>query len=532
MTAPPPVDPRRFEAVAASVAGRPLRVVWGEGPTWCDGRTIVLDPTFTSRARDAVVLQSALVVGGALDAEVVRPLRGRSRAAARHLVEAVPRCLAAVDAVLRPDLGGPTGWWGTIRPAKVLALAAAAAAASPAPTGTMYALETIEPSGHDDTTASRTEGRPRTDGWLQPEGRRRRRPRRGATRSEELESEGAGGWAGSRAMARSSPVRLLATDAGPIALDQPPGRPGAVALLPEWDQARGAYRPDWCAVHEVPIDLASARDGGGPASSTDVERALRRRLAALHLDLAHTRRQPQGHDLDLDAVVEHRCLVRSGDAGAPEVFVDSRRRRRDLGVLVLVDASRSTGNGGGPGGTVLAQHQAGAAALVAAFESLGDRVACHAFRSHGRRRVEVLPVKRFDDRFDAAARRRLGALQADGFTRLGAAVRHGADLLSDGAGSRRWLLVVLSDGFPFDLGYEGRHAAADSHRALAEARRAGVGALCLSLGAATPDEDLRAVFGATTFASAQSIAELETDLGGLVRAALDGADRSRRLRSA
>lgn len=526
----PPTErtaPARFEALASSIARRPLRVAWGDGPSWCDGRTIALDPAHADRARDVVVVHAALLFGGALAPEVVRPLRGRARATARHLAASVPTCLDAVDAVLRPSLAGDQGWLGTIRPAKVLAAAGGAEGGSGAPpSSTADAIEDLRPPSEDDEVATRITTSRSTDPLVAPSGRRRR-GRRAARRVEEQRNEGASGQAASRALAHSHPVRLVETAAGPIAVDDPPGRPGAVALLPEWDIDRRAYRPDWCAVHEVPI--VEVADAGRADAASSTERVLRQRLAALRLDLAATRRQPDGHDLDLDALVEHRCRARAGDRPTGNVHIDRRRLRRDLGVLVLVDTSRSTGNPAGDGESVLHHHQVGAAALLDAFESLGDRVACHGFRSHGRRRVELQPVKRFDQRFDLAARARLGSLRSEGFTRLGAAVRHSADLLRDGAGTRRWLLVVLSDGFPFDLGYEGRHAAADSHHALAEARRTGVGALCLSIGADTPDHDLRAVFGATTFAAAPSISELEADLGGLVRAALAGADRSRRL---
>jgi nitric oxide reductase activation protein len=138
-------------------------------------------------------------------------------------------------------------------------------------------------------------------------------------------------------------------------------------------------------------------------------------------------------------------------------------------------------------------------------------------------------VKGFDERLGGTTRARLAGLRPEGFTRLGAAVRHSTRLLVDRSGSRRWLLVVLSDGFPFDDGYEGTHAGADVAMALAEARHAGVGALCLGIGTTTPDVELQAVFGTSTYATGPSLSELGADLADLVRAALDGADRSRRI---
>ena len=330
-------------------------------------------------------------------------------------------------------------------------------------------------------------------------------------------------------------LRLVHTDTGPVVVVDAPGRPGAVATYPEWDVRERRHRPDWCSVHE----LSGQTDG--PGAPADVEavahgwadRTLRRRLAAVHLDLAVRRRQPQGDDVDLDAVIDHRVDVMAtggaGSAAAAAVYRDARRRRRDLGVLVLIDASGSTGKAGADGVTVHRRQLEGAVALVDALQALGDRVACTTFSSHGRHRVELTTAKGFDDPFDVAALARLTSVRPEGFTRLGAAVRHGTRLLVERSGSRRWLLVVLSDGFPFDEGYEGAYAAADVRHALAEARGAGVGALCLGLGTAVADRELEAVFGASTYAVGPSITELHADLAALVRAALAGADRSRRL---
>ena len=59
----------------------------------------------------------------------------------------------------------------------------------------------------------------------------------------------------------------------------------------------------------------------------------------------------------------------------------------------------------------------------------------------------------------------------------------------------RRLLVVLSDGFAYDHGYEGLYGEADARRALVEARRRGVGCICLSVASEAEPAALRRVFG-------------------------------------
>ena len=97
----------------------------------------------------------------------------------------------------------------------------------------------------------------------------------------------------------------------------------------------------------------------------------------------------------------------------------------------------------------------------------------------------MLPVKRFDDSLDALVMQRLGSLTPGAYSRLGAAIRHGTSVITEKAGTSRRLLVVLSDGLAYDHGYERVYGAADARRALGEARRQGIGCLCLTIGAGT-----------------------------------------------
>ncbi len=171
-----------------------------------------------------------------------------------------------------------------------------------------------------------------------------------------------------------------------------------------------------------------------------------------------------------------------------------RRTAHDLGVLILLDSTGSTGESE-EGRRVFDEQRALAARLTAGFDELGDRVACHGFQSWGRHAVNYLRVKGFDDRYDHAAQRRLAALEPGGFTRLGAAIRHGTHLLATKAGTSNTLLVVVGDGLPYDDGYEQRYAQEDCRRALREAVIAGVGCACVSVRSATEPEVIERVWG-------------------------------------
>jgi nitric oxide reductase activation protein len=266
----------------------------------------------------------------------------------------------------------------------------------------------------------------------------------------------------------------------------------------------------------------------GPAPALPDGHALRRPLARLGLDLTRCRRQPQGDDIDVDAAVEAQLDTLAARTHGDDVYLDSLRRRRELAVLVLLDVSGSAGEPGVAGRSVHDHQAAAAAGLTVALHGLGDRVALYGFRSRGRSAVEVLRVKAFDDRLDGAVAARLAALAPAAYTRLGAAIRHGTAILEARSGTPRRLLAVVSDGFAYDHGYEGRYGEADARRALVEARRRGVGCVCLSVGAATQPAALRRVFGPAAHAGVPRADELPALIGPLFRTALRTAASERR----
>ena len=150
--------------------------------------------------------------------------------------------------------------------------------------------------------------------------------------------------------------------------------------------------------------------------------------------------------------------------------------------------------------------------------------------THSGRRAATLcicrPIKTFDQSFGAVARARLNQLEPASYTRLGAGIRGAGEVLKNEAGTPNRLLLVLSDGFPYDDGYEGRYAEADASKALEELRMDGVACLCLSIGAATATDALERVFGSASYRQRTDAGRLEPAYGRVVHV------RARRTRRA
>jgi Mg-chelatase subunit ChlD len=554
------MDLGSLQFLASAVAGRSMEVAAtraGE-QSWTDGTTMFLEGT--DNPADWIrmlAVQGSLVASGSLEPDILGQLTRRPALTRRYLAVEGHRALFANEYVLPPfvcplinrELAG-----SILTAAESLAWARSRNAIDEAPSvfGTIdvrRALASIRP------TAEITLGRPM-------EVQRGRKLGALADLDECEEDEGnLGDLLVSPVGGRGAVGRMLQKmfgparrrgGLGPLGGDLPthrtssrPGNRGdavaprssigehevvpdvglatAGAVYPEWDGIRGRYRPDWCSVVE-----SDARADVTSTMQLPSGLALRRSLARLGTGMIRCRRQPQGDDVDIDAAVEAHIDTLAGAPHPDDTYVESRRWRRDLGVLVLLDISGSAGEPGAAGRSVHEHQRLAAVALTAALHDLGDRVALYAFNSRGRQAVQVLRVKGFDDRLDVQVTRRLAGLEPAAYTRLGAAIRHGSSILERRSGTPRRLLVVLSDGLAYDHGYQGSYGEADARRALTESRYRGVGCVCLSVGTDAQPEALRRVFGSAAHAAMSKPDALPALIAPLFQAALRSAERQHR----
>ncbi len=551
----PEVDAcERLGLLASAISGQRLEVAVADPGvlSWTDGRTVFVPVEADHQTQlQCVLLQASLLCAGSLKPEILQKLTRKSAAARRYLSLEGHRALTSLRDVLpvaaflaadpltagrtdSPDssltlalgvapIPDPPASFGVIRPGLV----------GPSRDGGTEKQGLAHLSRQDRQTLLREledevgEG-PAIDilsspvGGAGPIGRLLKRLLKD-TRSSGTGAPGADAptrfsRSGNRVSRKNSftPSRMTVSDGGAL---------GAAPefVYPEWDARYRRYRPRWCTVVELqPEETDLSRT---PLVAT---RSLRRALARLGTELEPHRRQPQGEDLDLDALVDCYVEVSAGSLPDDDVYVENQRSRRDLSVLILLDISGSAGEPSRSGGVVHEHQRSGAAGLTGALCEVGDRVALYGFRSQGRSAVHTFPVKRFDEGLSALAEGRLGGLRPGGFTRLGAAIRHGAAVLDREGGTSRRLLVVLSDGFAYDHGYEGSYGEADARRSLSEARHCGIGCLCLSIAATTDAEALSRVFGTAAHATLGSVDQMADAIAPLFRVALATADLQRR----
>ena len=553
MTHSDPKGPDRFRLLATCIAGRSVAIA--EAPAGqlahTNGQVVfVTAGRSDTEQRREIVLQSALLGAGSLDQKLVKPLRARPSLASRYLAlegrralaglasqlplaatlspDAEPRTATAEESLAvarsRVEIPDPPEWFGVIRPSRLLS--ASAGSGGPVTTNELHLeFNPVDTPEADDDDGEEDFGESKILKLFEA-------PLFSAQALSDYFRKllGGGRSPGDGAAGAETPVRAVrrvravGADARPLPTRihfTDDGKPGAAlgvggALYPEWDVHHNQYKPEWCRVIDFPLTAAAdVTDAGVPHDDV-----LRRRLSRIGLGPMVLRGRPDGDELDIEALIELFVDLRAGHSAPEHVYLDRRKLDHNLGVLILLDASGSVTDTD-PEGLAVHDHQRRAAATLAVtLEELGDRVAVYAFRSQGRHAVHLLAIKTFGQRFGAVGRARLNQLQPFSYTRLGAGIRGAGEILKTDAGTPHRLLVVLSDGFPYDDGYEGRYAEADTHKALEELRADGVACLCLSIGGAPATGALERVFGSAGYASAATLAELSPRMDQLFLSSL------------
>lgn len=244
----------------------------------------------------------------------------------------------------------------------------------------------------------------------------------------------------------------------------------------EWDFKRQHYRKDWCVLREMEV-----KPGDAEFASRTLEKYhglvahIRKSFEALRGENAIQKRQSNGENIDIEALVEALANSRRGEEMTDRLYTQVSREDRSIAVLFMVDMSGSTK------GWINQAERESLVLLCEALETLGDRYAIYGFSGWARKRCEIFPVKSFDQDYDSEVKARIAGIEAKDYTRMGAAIRHLSGLLNEIDAKTR-LLVTLSDGKPDDYDdYGGQYGIDDTRTALLESRRSGIHAFCITI---------------------------------------------------
>ena len=260
----------------------------------------------------------------------------------------------------------------------------------------------------------------------------------------------------------------------------------------EWDRELNDYRVGWSRVIEKKVkqgdrtfvELTRSRYRG-------VISSIRHQFQLMKPEnLTRINREIDGEDYDLSAVIDYIIDKKADGLQSDRLYTKRLRKQRDVAVSLLLDQSSSTARTitrnplqpyTHPGRRIIEIEKEGLVLMSEALEAVGDVYSINGFTSEGRRNVKFYVVKDFDEKYSDEIERRIGGITFQNNTRLGAAIRHAsAKLLRQE--SRTKLLIILTDGRPYDHDYgDARYARDDVREALTEAKTMGVTPFCITI---------------------------------------------------
>jgi nitric oxide reductase NorD protein len=267
------------------------------------------------------------------------------------------------------------------------------------------------------------------------------------------------------------------------------GSPGFAGIMPEegaelsapvtydeWDYRRSGFRRNWCIVteKEVPATRSTFIRNTLDSYHGHIIR-LRHQFEMMRSRERFVRRQRDGDDIDLDALVESLADTAAGCPPSDRLFIRLKRDERDIAALFLVDMSNSTR------GWVGKAIKESLVLICEAMETLGDRYGIYGFSGMRRLRCEIFPIKNIEQAYNDEVRARIGSIAPREYTRMAPAIRHMTSILQDVDAKVR-LLITLSDGKPEDYDdYKGEYAIEDTRHALIEAKMTGIHPFCITI---------------------------------------------------
>ena len=295
----------------------------------------------------------------------------------------------------------------------------------------------------------------------------------------------------------------------------------------EWDRDLTDHRVGWCRVIEKRVRRGSREFVESTRQRyKGVISSIRHQFQLMKPEnLLRVANELDGDDYDLSAVIDYVIDRRADGQQSERIYTKRLRRQRDVAVSFLLDQSSSTARTIGrhplqpythPGRRIIEIEKEGLVLMSEALEAVGDVYSINGFTSEGRRNVKFYVVKDFDEHYTEEVERRIGGITYQNNTRLGAAIRHAAARLVRQE-ARTHLLIVLSDGRPYDHDYgDARYAREDTREALRQAKTQGIIPFCITIDRESETE-LRDLYGEIGYTIIDDVLSLPERMPGIYR---------------
>ncbi len=235
----------------------------------------------------------------------------------------------------------------------------------------------------------------------------------------------------------------------------------------EWDYRKRVYKPDFCKVYprtQVKTDAdyysRTIRDHARVLTN------LRKMLANLNNTMQQHRRQSQGDEFDIDAITDMIADLHARHTPSDNIYIDKRKKAKDLSLMLLLDISLSS-DGYAAGNRVIDVEKQMSILFGEILDEFCIDFSICSFFSKTRNYSTFLTLKEFDESWQTG-KLKVGAVEPQGYTRIGAALRHAGAVMDTRSTKNKWV-ILMSDGKPNDFDkYEGKYGIQDVQQALRE----------------------------------------------------------------
>ena len=248
----------------------------------------------------------------------------------------------------------------------------------------------------------------------------------------------------------------------------------------EWNYKKRNYKTDFCKVY--PKFLRAKTDNYASKilrENVKTKNELFKLFAQVHNEYEKVNKVVSGEEIDLDAVIDSFAEMKAKRTPSDRIYTSKRKRKKDLSVLILMDTSLSA-DGYTNNEHVLTVAKNAVLLFGEVLSAYDISFQVDTFSSRTRNNCAYNHVKTFEENW-TKTRNRLGSIEAEGYTRIGSALRHAGFLIDKETTSRKWI-ILLSDGKPNDYDtYEGTYGIEDVKRALLELDNRHINAFSLAI---------------------------------------------------
>ncbi|MCA0429755.1 MAG: VWA domain-containing protein [Bacteroidetes bacterium] len=248
----------------------------------------------------------------------------------------------------------------------------------------------------------------------------------------------------------------------------------------EWDYKKNSYKINFCKLY--PKTLLK-QDSGYYKKTIEKNKItlvqLRKMLANVNNKRLQQKKQNQGNELDIDCVTDMYVEIKSKLTASENIYISSRKKEKDLSILLLLDTSLSS-DGYAANNRVIEVEKEVSILFGEILNEYNVDFSIDAFYSKTRNYSNYITIKDFDEKWEQS-KYKIGALEPEGYTRIGTALRHAGERLNYRETKNKWI-ILLSDGKPNDYDkYEGQYGINDVKQALNELNRKNINSYALAI---------------------------------------------------